>query len=249
MDIQKRANEIAQFLGVDPAEAEARLAQGFHHNHHLVAEDFRAANPQNDDELLEWYRNTDAYIWELTAYHLEPGFNYSGMCEGIAQHLKTAGANHVLCLGDGVGDLTLTIADHGMISIYHDLKDSKTALFARTRIVPRNSFWKASVGYCPTNGWDPRIEFGDIPSMDAVVALDFFEHVVNVEQWVTTVYEVLKPEGLFLAQNAFAIGDDEHGGSIPMHLTRNNRFEHDWEPLLHSLGFTNMNNGWFQKSA
>ena len=246
MDIQKRANESAQFLGVDPAEAEARLAQGFHHNHHLVAEDFRAANPQNDDELLEWYRNTDAYIWELSAYHLEPGFNYSGMCEGIAQHLKVNEKEIVLCLGDGVGDLTLTLGLDDLCPLYHDLKGSQTAGFA-FYMGERNGYDIDGHSLTSKN-WDPS-DIAYPENVEAVVALDFFEHLVNVEDWVQAVYTTLKPGGIFLAQNAFAIGDDEHGGSIPMHLTRNNRFEHDWEPLLLSLGFTNMNNGWFQKSA
>src|SRR5690242_1407914 len=99
MDLESRSEQIHMFLGHDLTEVKNRLAQGFHYNHALVAEDFRVVNPQNDDELLEWYRQTDAYIYELSAYHMEDGFNYSGMCDGIAAHLKALDKKRVLVLG------------------------------------------------------------------------------------------------------------------------------------------------------
>ena len=105
----QRARELSIFLGRPLDWCKEKLFRGFGPLHQAVAEDFRAANPQSDDELLNWYRTTEAYIWELSAYHSNSAFNYMGMCQGIAERLSTCGVKRVLCLGDGIGDLTLAL--------------------------------------------------------------------------------------------------------------------------------------------
>lgn len=241
MDLETRSKEISDFLGVDHQNVKGRLGEGFHYNHALVAEDFNAAAPSNDAELLEWYRNTDAYIYELSAYHLDERFNYSGMCDGIAAHLNALDKKRVLVLGDGVGDLTLTLDKIGLTPIYNDLEGSKTAEFAVFRFASNS---ENTISNQLTNTWEPKFRKNNV---DAIVALDFFEHLTEVELWARECYKTLRDGGQFMAQNAFAIGDDEHGGSIPMHLTRNNRFEKDWAPLLKDIGFKDNNNSWWSK--
>lgn len=239
-DPKSRAEQISRFLGHPLPEVEFRLAAGFHANHAKVAEDFRAANPQSHAELLEWYRVTDAYIYELTAYHLEPGFNYIGMVCGIGNHLLANSKPKVLCVGDGVGDLTIACHHFGLRPTYHDLAGSKTAAFAVERIA-------ASVGAV---GWNDHLTKSWEPpkgkEYDAAVSLDYLEHVPNVEEWTRAIYDSLKPGGLFLAQNAFGIGSPDREGSIPMHLSSNTHWEKDWEPLMKSLGFQ-QEPGWWRK--
>jgi hypothetical protein len=85
-----------------------------------------------------------------------------------------------------------------------------------------------------SQGWEPRFP---ARHYDAVVSLDFLEHVTDVPMWTRAVKHCLQTGGLFLAQNAFGIGSEADGGSMPMHLSRNDRFEKDWTPLLAELGF------------
>lgn len=230
MNIEDRAREISEFLMVPYNAAFERLSMGFHFNHAKVAEDFKSKNVDvNDgDALLNWYRTSDAYIWELSAYHLEPGFNYVGMCNGITSGFSARGKTDVLALGDGIGDLSIVMHDGGLNVTYHDLANSLTSNFAQKLFAGRQ------ISKNLTENWEPNL---GSRKYTAVVALDFFEHLVNVEQWVEAVYKSLKKGGVFLAQNAFAIGDAEHGDSIPMHLSINNRFENDWGPLLNTIGF------------
>lgn len=255
-DPHDRAAEIAMFLGVNLETARSRLDQGFAVNHAAVARDWRTTDPKADDEILSWYRSTDAYIWELTAYHLDRGFNYLGMCEGIGLHLRRVKMNvagrhlmRVLCLGDGIGDLTLVLLEQGLSPIYHDLADSVTSRcalfrFARRGVVPET---------CLTADWTPS--FGSLAQMDAVIALDFFEHLTDVEAWARAVYDILRPGSTFLAQNAFGIGDETHEGSIPMHLVRNNIYadrdgasgQSGWDGLLLAIGFEPAEGGWWRK--
>lgn len=244
MNIDIRAKEISEFLNKDLNATKERLAKGFHYNHHLVAEDFISKNVDvdNSDQLLHWYRTSDAYIWELSAYHLEPGFNYSGMCEGIALGLANAQKKNVLSLGDGIGDLSMRIDEAGLSATYHDLENSLTANFAQFRFKKNN---RPNIRTLFTNNWNPTLGNSNF---DAVVALDFFEHLVNVEDWTKAVFNCLVSGGVFIAQNAFGIGDAEHGNSIPMHLSVNNRFEKDWAPMLVDIGFiVDPNSGWWAK--
>jgi 2-polyprenyl-3-methyl-5-hydroxy-6-metoxy-1,4-benzoquinol methylase len=244
MSVDKRAKEISEFLKVPEGYAKQRLEKGFHYNHHEVANDFNdgRTNVNNSESLLNWYRNTETYIWELSAYHLDQGFNYSGMCEGIALGLRHSGKNKVLSLGDGIGSLSIRLAQEGLEATYHDLEGGKTANFAQYRFSLEE---KLVINTLFTNTFEPKL--GD-RLFDAVVALDFFEHVVNVEEWAKAVYNTLKKDGVFIPNNAFGIGDAEHGNSIPMHLSVNNRFEWDWDPMLVELGFVrHENNSWWIK--
>lgn len=241
LELSVRANEISEFLNIKYQYVLDRLTQGFVYNHQLVAQDWFMSNPETDEQILDWYRKTDAYIYELTAYHLDIGFNYSGMCKGIVDHLRNVSAHKVLLLGDGVGDLTLECMEYGLDAYYHDLAGSKTAAFAAFRF--RNNVIPMLL---MSTGWAP---LWSVVQFDAVIALDFFEHMTDVPGWVKSCYDILAPGGWFLAQNAFAIGDLEHGGSIPMHLTRNNIYERDWDPLLDRIGFLPPDGGWRRKKT
>ncbi len=236
-----RAIEIALFLGVQLAGALMKVGRGFGSLHAAVTEDFKRAKPIEPCELLDWYRRTESYIWELSAYHDDPGFNYSGMCRGIVEHLQTAGAKRVLCLGDGIGDLTLAMMRAGMKPVYHDLAGSRTADYAMFRIWRQTGSYPA---YHMSQDWAPP---AFVAPYDAVVSLDFLEHVTDVEAWVRAVCDALKPGGLFCAQNAFAIGSGPEG-SMPMHLSVNDKYEKDWDPLLTAVGFEQLSSNWYRKA-
>lgn len=244
MDLETQSLDISEYLGVSVDEARKRLKLGFHENHHLVAEDFIKNNTNVDDpdSLLNWYRNTDAYIWELSAYHLEEGFNYQGMCEGITMGLYHTEKREALNIGDGIGTLSLRMAQQGMSVTYHDLEGSKTAGFAQHRFSKKPEL---KIKTLFTDNFIPKL---GSRAYSAVVALDFLEHVVNVEEWLLAVFKCLKKGGVFIAQNAFAIGDAEHGNSIPMHLSINNKYATEWFSVMEKTGFVlHENQQWWIK--
>ena len=240
--LEYRSKEIAAFLGRSWEECLAKLQTGFGTLHVEVAEDFRRMSPKTDEELLEWYRSTEAYIWELTAYHCDAGFNYTGMCSGIVEALKSKGAGRVLCLGDGTGDLSLAINASGMAVTYHDLYKSRTAEFAKSRFVAR-------LGAGHTISTNETADFSPLISetkYDAIASLDFLEHLPNVEHWVQRIYSNLKPGGWLMTQNAFNCGSGPEG-SMPMHLVVNDHYEKDWDPLLSSIGFVQYSSNWYRR--
>jgi len=247
MNIDTQTKDIAEFLKVPEGYTRQRLEKGFHYNHHEVAKDFNDANTDvnNPYSLLSWYRNTESYIWELSAYHLDPGFNYSGMCEGISLGLVNSGKKDVLSIGDGIGSLCIRMAEEGLNPTYHDLKNSKTAGFAQFRFKRGETYRNYNIETLFTDNFEPKL---GSDCFDAVVALDFLEHVVNVEDWARAVFACLRKDGVFIAQNAFACGDIEHGNSIPMHLSVNNKYETEWIPMIKEIGFVlHENNSWWIK--
>jgi len=240
LTLEDRASEISTFLDLPYEDCIARLRRGFGYQHQQVAQDWRRANPQTDEEILDWYRTTESYIWELSAYHADPGFNYSGMCKGIADGLLAKRAYRVLCLGDGIGDLTLHLNEDCFAPVYHDLAASNTAKFAVARF---RKYEKRMIITDLTMGWEP--DFCHL-QYDAVVSLDFLEHLPEggVEKWARAIYAAVKPGGWFVAQNGFAMGSGAQG-SIPCHLACNDRFEQDWDPLLASIGFVQAASNWY----
>lgn len=242
-DLLSRAREISEFLGLPVQAAIQRLQLGFLHNHAEVAVDFRRVSPKTDEELLNYYLNTEAYIWELSTYHLDAGFNYKGFSDGVCEKLVAENKPDVLVLGDGIGDLTMALKDAGLNPTYHDLRGSKTAEYAHFR-----HFLKYGEDYpCSlwTDGWNA--EFGT-QRWDCVCAMDFMEHLPEPEvaKWSAAVVQSLRPGGYFAAQNAFNCGSGEQG-SIPMHLASNDHYEHDWLPLMTDLGMTQVADIWWQK--
>ena len=240
--LESRAREISSFLKKPLSEVLIRLYKGFAYQHECIRLDFKLANPQTDEELLQWYRKTEEYIWELTAYHSDPGFNYSGMVKGIVERLATFDTiRRVLCLGDGIGDLTLALHRAGFKAVYHDLANSRTAAFARFRFERHGV--AEEIRLSMNTGWEPHLRS---QAYDAVISLDFLEHVTDVEGWVHAIYEAIRPGGVLVAQNAFNIGSGPEG-SIPCHLARNDRYEKDWDPLLESLHFIQLSSNWYRR--
>lgn len=255
-ELNSRAREIALFLGLREDVAVSKLRSGFGALHASVTEDFlRYSANQSTDRLLDWYRQTEAYIWELSCYHMDStGFNYSGMCKGVIERIKnevckvTDGPIVALNLGDGIGDLTLAMSrTPGFLPYYHDLEGSKTAAFARFRHWNQTGKELNSKTFT-TATFSPETFFRT--SYHVITSLDFLEHVPNVEDWVRTIHSALVPGGVFVAQNAFAIGSGAHGdSSMPMHLAQNDKYEFEWDRLLTEVGFVAMGPQWYRKAS
>lgn len=283
--VERRAREIAAFLHIDEGTVRTVIDKGFGPLHNAVTEDFQEHTAYceqmyepNEEHLLDWYRTTEAYIWELTAYHCDPGFNYAGMCKGILETLKAKRQRtqdamdalwqgvdkipivptlRVLCLGDGVGSLTIALKEGGLEPVYHDLAGSRTAAFAAARFEMRFAEpidKRLSMNFKPFEYyWNRPLHVSETEEIkrtglpfDAVVSLDYLEHVPNVEEWIDAIYGILKPGGVFCAQNAFGMGSGPDG-AMPMHLACNDRFEKDWDPLLAKVGFRQLASNWYEK--
>lgn len=245
-NLADRAREIALFLGISEKAARERLSLGFLGPlHDEVSDDWRSESRESDEQKLAFYRHTEKYIWELSAYHCDVKWNTRGQHRGYAEALKAKDCNRVLCLGDGIGELSLRLYEAGFDVVYHDLEGSRTAAFAAFR------FWRHTgdiFSYVLTPGWEPSPWLIEPNEFDAIVCLDFLEHVPNVDEWAAAIRTALRPGGFFVAQNAFGIGSGP-AGALPMHLACNDKYVVEWDPHLKSLGFEQLASQWYRKAA
>lgn len=238
--------EISLFLGVHRDKAASRFAEGFHYNHAKVAEDFKLhVNAYEENQLLDWYKLTDTYIWELSAFHCDSRFNYVGMTKGIYEAIQNSKYGErpfrkVLVLGDGVGTLSGYLCQRGVVVYYHDLRDSLTAKFADFRFQRRG----LGVNYCfgDSHSFTPSLS----GAYDVIIAMDFMEHLPNVREWVQACWGVLRPGGALMARNAFGQGSGLEG-SIPCHLPCNDGMEDKWDATVKEFGFEHVANEWYFK--
>ena len=246
-----RSIELALFFGIRLEQAQRKLAQGFGPLHNAVSDDWRAKNPQTEAEMLDFYRTTEAYIWELSAYHEDVGFFTAGASRGVFDGIQFAGvegrpgrpvSTDVLCLGDGIGELSIRLAnwvtDDGRFirPVFFFLEGSRTRQFAEYR------FWRRGLAIPSFSG---KSFTPEIPpeSFDCIAALDFLEHVPNVEEWARAIHAGLRPGGLFAVRNAFS------AHAIEMHLRCNYHWEQDWPELMGRVGFVDpIGNGWWVKA-
>lgn len=248
MTAEQRAKELAQFFGISEADAFAKLNLGFGYHHAEVTADWKRANPQTDEEILEWYRETPSYVWELSSYHEDVGFAYMKMIGGISEALRAKGVDRVLCLGDGIGDLTLRLAQDGLRATYHDLSGSQTARFALQRLNHYLGLQWGAFGMNLTAGWEP-FAYSVNDKYDSIVSLDYLEHLTRPDVWIRQIYQALRPGGWALLQNAFAIGSGPNG-SIPCHLERNDKYETEYGPLMLEIGFVQEGtSNWWRRPA
>lgn len=247
-DLVDRAQEIALFLRCSEQSARERLEKGFRENHRLVAEDF--GQDKDEVQLTSWYQNTSAYIWELSAYHMDEGFNYKGSVQGVVDQIlgDLRSDVKVMVLADGIGSMTLALREAGINAVYNDLEGSLTGMFGRFRL------WRNLGEIGETHMSDGFQPIEDDEEYDYVVCYDFLEHVPNVEEWVEAIYRLLNPGGAAVFQNAFGIGSQPGPGAeqgpIPMHLKENDHWIKDWTPLMVKVGFHQVGtSNWWERPA
>lgn len=220
------------------AEVLTRLGRGFWNNHVDATVDFvdSGADQANHASLLDWYKKTDSYIWELGAWHW--GDRGKGItAENQEVFDACVGVVHdVLVLGDGIGTLTMQLKARGLNPTYNDLEGSRTAQFAQYRM-------NNSVPVLLTDDFEPRL--GPPEQFDAVVAHAFFEHIPNVVEWVQAIHTILRPGGYMFVKNDWITGTsaDNRTVAIPMHLESNLSVGREWHSLVPQLGFEHVKGG------
>lgn len=185
---------ISTFLGIPFEETVRRLSEGFPHHHRLATEEFlaRVPEPRDLESLLEWYRTTDAYIWGLGARHLAYDYQFVHTNKTLLS-LCGEPRRTVLFLGDAIGTLSMLSKERGLYPIYHDLAGSRTAEFAQHRFTQLGM----QIPTYLTDGWNPTFTI----KADVVLAHSFFEHLPNIDDWLSALAPVLEVDGLLIARN------------------------------------------------
>ncbi len=215
VDARPRAEEVAELIAEvtdeSPSRALERLRAEHEHPGRTVREDFERRGMQRytwNDELVRFYEQTDAFLYELAVWH----------CNKIKRKMRRFVMRQldaverrlsVLALGDGLGFDCLAMADAGHEVTYFDVP-GYTQRFAE-RLFSR----------C---GVDIQVLTDPLQirraAYDAVVCLDVLEHVPDPPQMLREIITYLKPGGLLLAHAPFYMVLPDY----PTHLASNRRY-------------------------
>ncbi len=144
---------------------EAELVQKLMMGQRLMREEWNAKKPKKYDEIKQFYKETENYLYDLTHYHLTERRQTD--IEKTAQVMFLKPKN-VIDFGCGIGQQGLMLARKGIDVTLADLK-SKTLDFAKYRFETHKVKFKI---------WETDIE--DMPpdkKYDVILALDVLEHI------------------------------------------------------------------------
>ena len=177
-------------------------------NVNAAMQEFGVTQHQWSDELVRFYQQTDAFLYELVAW------NRNEMKIAVRQWLNTVLTRlpgfslDVLTYGDGIGCDSLYLTQAGHRVTYCDLGELSErfaqALFAAAGLP-----------------FESHRDLGALPAeaYDAIVCLDVLEHVPDPASQVEQLARCLKPGGvLIVSAPFFAVGKE-----FPTHLATNMR--------------------------
>jgi SAM-dependent methyltransferase len=195
--------DLATFFGMTRAECLNRLRE---YSLREMADAWRQANPRTPDEILDFYRKTELYIWELMQWHASVARTaYWQALAHVATHYPPAnGYARVYDFGCGVGTDALFLATRGYDVTLVDV-EGPTFRFAQHRFRRRGLTARYVMSLSP------------VPQPDAIydisICFDVFEHLPDPLAAARSLITALRPHGLLLQCGSF--GD---AGDQPCHL-------------------------------
>jgi 2-polyprenyl-3-methyl-5-hydroxy-6-metoxy-1,4-benzoquinol methylase len=191
--------ELAEYLGVSLEEAERRCRVAARQ----LAEEWRAVNPETDDDMLRFYRQSTTYIGDLVHERSKP-YGFGGYHAVEAVRLgKARGLASVLDFGSGDGSCGVLYARHGFDTSVADVSPYLLD-FARRRFARRSL--AGTFLLLPDQALPER-------AFDLVTAFDTLEHVARPLEAVAAIHRSLRPGGYLVANTPF--GQTE---IHPMHI-------------------------------
>jgi 2-polyprenyl-3-methyl-5-hydroxy-6-metoxy-1,4-benzoquinol methylase len=163
----------------------------------------RIADATSEAEVVGYYASSDKYLYELA--NRETKKSQVERYRKAANLLSYLGARKVLDYGGGAGGLVISLCKRGFECDYLDVP-GPTFNFALFRF--------------KKNGVTPRVfdATQDVQpdNYDAVLAMDCFEHLFDLESAVRKVSRLLREGGYLIQSSVF------RGGGI--HLPKNDRY-------------------------
>jgi 2-polyprenyl-3-methyl-5-hydroxy-6-metoxy-1,4-benzoquinol methylase len=220
-------DDLTSFTGMSREAVRARLSS---YSLDEMAENWTRANPSADDELLEFYRSADAYLWELMQWHASADRRpYWDALAYLAQnHQAQAGWGRVYDFGCGVGSDALYLTRRGYSVTLVDVEGPAFRL-ARHRFQRRG----LSGDFVESHSMSPEPD----GTYDVVVCFDVLEHLPEPLDAARRLVACLRPGGLFLQRATFSDADRH-----PCHLAAGiGRFEGmSWNAQLAGLGLQSL---------
>ncbi len=216
--LRELAGELAAYNGAPADQISALLEKELGCLGDRMAKEWRTQRPVTGRQIERFYRETDAYLYELLIDGENPFRTVTR--EAILQALREVNARRVFEFGGGIGTDAMWFAKAGFQWTYYDLPSGQTSRFAAWR------FAKSKLPVAVVT--HPNQSSGN----DAVISLEVFEHLPNLLTALRAINRALRPAGLLIFTESF--GKTERH---PLHLARaalQGRFLNE---LLRATGF------------
>ena len=229
--LEKITEEISDCFDYDEDQVEDRLVKELFetgHNVRQAAKDFRITAHQYDDKMEEFYRNTDAFVFEgiIDNEKLYRKLISNRIIEIVEKQF--CGAKHVkiLDLGAGVGSDCINLVKSGYTNIIYFEFDGPSCKFAKYR------FDKYGIA----SNVEIINELYKIPKncFDIVISIEVLEHVKDPKGMVKELHSYLKKEGIAIITESF----NRVGPDFPTHLKSNLPYSGRTISLFESQGST-----------
>lgn len=215
-------DDLATFTGLSRNECRQRVLS---YNTEELTEAWHRAAPVTAADLVDFYRSSDLYIWDLMQWHASAEHEkYTRALQWFTTNFPPHAYPRVYDFGCGVGTDALFLASRGYQVSAVDV-GGPVFDFARHRFRRRD---------IPARFVESRSHLPDISGeYDAVVCFDVFEHLPEPLEAARRLVAALRPGGLLLQRGGFG-GSDER----PYHLQRGvDRFGGiKWHVHLSGLG-------------
>ncbi|HLW67007.1 MAG TPA: class I SAM-dependent methyltransferase [Gemmataceae bacterium] len=223
---------IANLTGAPPEQVRQRLHREERDIGHNVREDLRRRRLHRhvwSDGLLEFYRETDAFLYELVAWNRHP--DKLKLRNWVAEFLAfQGGRRRILCLGDGLGFDSLYLHRVGHEVTYSELSDLSSR-FARTLF--------AHAGASPALYHETADKLPP-ESFDVVACLDVLEHVPDPPSLLADLARAIRPGGFLIVSAPFWMLTRE----CPTHLRSNRKYSGRLISLARANGLSLYDGRW-----
>jgi ubiquinone/menaquinone biosynthesis C-methylase UbiE len=218
--IEEIVKAITEFLKENPRVVYEKIEREIFDKGITVAEAWRKFAPKTPEEIAEFYKKTDAYLYDLlvdhrSAYRRE-------IRQRILQRLELNNCKRILDYGGGVGLDSLAMCKVGLAVTFFDL-EGVTSQFAN---------WLFEKEKCNIH---VTYNVEEIPSnvFDSVICVEVLEHVPDPVKVIQDIYRCLKMGGIALITESFEQINDRYLS----HLSTNKRFVGKIFKMMENQGF------------
>jgi ubiquinone/menaquinone biosynthesis C-methylase UbiE len=218
---EDRAKEISEFLNESYEKALEKIKNG----ETIAKNSWNSYKPRTERERKEWYKNTTAYLYDLSKCH-EINQELKETYDQALRICKNKGGK-ILDFGGGIGDLVILLTKEGVDVTYLDIK-SVTSDFAKWRIKRKG----LDIRFIETKGEPCCLK----ERYDVILCIDIMEHLENPSLYLREFYDHLVDEGYLILKVDRTFTD-----VYPMHLRKNRLTLLKLDKIMEKIGFEQSN--------
>jgi 2-polyprenyl-3-methyl-5-hydroxy-6-metoxy-1,4-benzoquinol methylase len=225
----KTIEEVASFLDIGFEQCKKRILD---FDDKEMAEEWKTINPKTPNEIRDFYKNTELYIFDLTQANasLERRNFHGRAVDYLFTHFPANKYNSVLDFGSGVGEEVVIFSEKGYDVTFCDVV-GRTSEFVNYRLKNRNLKAK----FIPVESGLRTLN----KKYDIIIVFDVLEHLPNAVSILRFLVSRLSNDGVIAIINC-PYDDGDH----PCHLSSTfAALGQNWPQTLDAVGLVPLGQG------